>query len=165
MSATFVKANRNFACYVIIGILRMLYDFSCKHVSELQSLMSLCDASLLDDLPPELSKLMGCLIRRWWVEHGLPEAQNHLCREPEVIISSMSYCFCITCFDIRLTYVLLDSCCRWRVVVTRNICRRLRTKAMMRRMWAKAIKAPRCEMGVYLGFIRRSSFLKFKQCV
>jgi hypothetical protein len=68
----------------------MLYDSSCDHVPELQMLMSSCNASLLDDLPPELMKLMGCLVRKWWAEHGLPEAVSHLRREPEVIISSAS---------------------------------------------------------------------------
>jgi hypothetical protein len=89
MPATFAKANRNFAYYAIIGVLWMLYDSGCEHVPELQSLMSSCDASLLDNLPLELSKLTGHLVSRWWVEHGLPEAQNCLHKEPEVIISSM----------------------------------------------------------------------------
>jgi hypothetical protein len=62
----------------------------CDHLSGLQTLMSWCDASLLDDFPSELMKLMGCLVRKWWVEHGLLEVASHLHREPEVIISSTS---------------------------------------------------------------------------
>jgi hypothetical protein len=51
LPTTFTKANKFFACYAIIGVLRMLYDSSCDHLSELQMLMSSCDALLLDDLP------------------------------------------------------------------------------------------------------------------
>jgi hypothetical protein len=66
----------------------MLYDSGCDHLLELQMLMTSCDASLLEGLLPELTKLMGCLVQKWWAEHGLPEAARHLHREPEVIISS-----------------------------------------------------------------------------
>jgi hypothetical protein len=98
--ATFAKANRNFAYYAIVGVHQMLQDSGCEHLSRLQSLASSCDASLLDDLPPELMKLACCLVRKWWVEHGLPEASNCLRREPEVIISSMPY-------DVLVFHVLM----------------------------------------------------------
>jgi hypothetical protein len=90
LPATFTKANKFFACYAIIDVLRMLYDSSCDHLSELQMLMSSCDALLLDDLPLELMKLIGHLVQKWWAEHGLPEAMSHLRIELEVIISSTS---------------------------------------------------------------------------
>jgi hypothetical protein len=90
LPATFTKANNFFACYAIIGVLQMLYDSSCDHLSELQMLMSSCDALLLADLPLELTKLTGHLVQKWWAEHGLPEAVSHLRIELEAIISSTS---------------------------------------------------------------------------
>jgi hypothetical protein len=68
----------------------MLQDSSCEHLSELQSLTSLSDVALLDDLPLELTKLTGCLVRKWWVQHGLSEASHHLQKEPKVIISTLT---------------------------------------------------------------------------
>jgi hypothetical protein len=88
MSSTFAMANRNFACYAIVGVLRMLQDSGCEHLLGMQLVMSACDASVLDGLPLELMKLTCHLVRKWWVEHGFPEDQNRLHREPEVIISS-----------------------------------------------------------------------------
>jgi hypothetical protein len=78
LPATFMKVNKIFACYAIIGVLQMLYDSGCGHLSELQTRMYSCDASLLKHLLPELSKLTGRLVWKWWVEHGLPEATRHL---------------------------------------------------------------------------------------
>jgi hypothetical protein len=75
MLATFAKANKYFACYAIVGVLWMLYDSGCDHLSELQTLMSLCDASLQDDLPLESTNLR--VLR----------------------------CFVVLCFNIHLTYV------------------------------------------------------------
>jgi hypothetical protein len=104
LPAMFMKANKNFACYAIVGILRMLYDSGCDHLSELQTLMPLCDASLLEGLPPKLSKLIGRLVQKWLAEHGLPKAARRLRRELEVIISSVlcdALVFCV------LTSILL----------------------------------------------------------
>jgi hypothetical protein len=88
LPATFVKANKIFACYAIVGVLWMLQDSGCKHLLELQSLTSLPDALLLDDLPSDLAKLTDRLVQKWWAEHGLPEDSHHLWREPEVVIST-----------------------------------------------------------------------------
>jgi hypothetical protein len=84
LSATIVKANKIFVFYAIIGILQMMYDSGCEHLEWLQSVMAGCDASILEDLPPELAKLTGRIVKRWWTEHGLPEAASHFCKEPEV---------------------------------------------------------------------------------
>jgi hypothetical protein len=101
LSATFVKVNKNFACYAIVGVLRMLYNSGCDHLPKQQTLMPSCYASLLEDLPPELSKLTDRFVRKWWAEHGLPEAARPLCRELEVSISSL-FCdalvFCVLTF-------------------------------------------------------------------
>jgi hypothetical protein len=34
--------------------------------------MNSCDASILDDIPKEIGKLSGCIVRKWWASHGLP---------------------------------------------------------------------------------------------
>jgi hypothetical protein len=92
--ATIAKANKNFVCYDIVGVLWTLYDSSCEHLERLQSIMALCDASILEDLSLELSKLTCRIVQKWWAEHDLHDVANHLCRELEVSISSaLVFCF------------------------------------------------------------------------
>jgi hypothetical protein len=94
LPATFAKANNNFVCYAIIGVLQMLYDSSCELLEGLQSLMAWCIASILEDLPPELSKLTSQIVRKWWAKHGLPKTVSYHGRELEVSISSaLVFCF------------------------------------------------------------------------
>jgi hypothetical protein len=89
----------------------MLYDNCCEHIEGLQSIMASCDASILKDLPPELTKLMGHLVKKWWSEHDLPNVANRLCKNLEVSIFS-AYCDVLTfCVDIHL-YIFLG--CRRR---------------------------------------------------
>jgi hypothetical protein len=71
----------------------MLYDNDYDHVVELQDIMTSCDATILEDLPPELSKLTGHLVKKWWIEHGLPSAASQLRKDPEVNSSSTSVVF------------------------------------------------------------------------
>jgi hypothetical protein len=105
LPTTFVKVNKIFVCYVIVCILWMLYDSDCEHMEGLQSIMASCDASILEDLPPELTKLMGRIVKKWWSEHGLPDGANHLRKEPKVSISSaLGFSS-----DVHLTYVFSGS--------------------------------------------------------
>jgi hypothetical protein len=78
LSATIVKANKNFVCYAIVAILRMLYHNSCEHIEVLQSIMALCDLSILEDLPEELTKLTGHLVKKRWaaVNYGFVQSLN-----------------------------------------------------------------------------------------
>lgn len=99
-----IKANKNIVCYAIISVLRMLNDSEYKHLEGLQSIMAGCDASILKDLLPELAKLTGRIVRRWWMEHGLPEAASRFHREPEV---SMCYDALAFYVDVHLTCILL----------------------------------------------------------
>jgi hypothetical protein len=64
-------------------------------------LASSSNAALLDDLPPELAKLTGHLVQKWWVQHGLPEASQRLQKEPKVIISTL------TPYNVLVFYVLI----------------------------------------------------------
>jgi hypothetical protein len=73
LPATFTKANKNVACYAIAGVLQMLQGASCKHLPELHSLAACNNVSLLDDIPPEVSKITSRLVRKLWSEHGLPK--------------------------------------------------------------------------------------------
>jgi hypothetical protein len=47
LPATIAKANKNFLCYAVVGILRMLYHNGCDHIEGLQTIMASCDASIL----------------------------------------------------------------------------------------------------------------------
>jgi hypothetical protein len=105
LSATLMKANKTFACYDIIGILWMLYNSDCGYLEGLQSILTLCDTSILDDLPSELTKLTGQLVRKWWVEHGLPKAASHLRKEMEVSLSLVCCNSLMFCDVIHLTYI------------------------------------------------------------
>jgi hypothetical protein len=86
LPATIVKANKKIVCYAIIGVLRMLYDNGCDHIEGLQTIMGLCDASILQDLPEELTKLMGRLVKKWWTEHGLSDVTNCFRKRQQVRI-------------------------------------------------------------------------------
>jgi hypothetical protein len=66
--------------------------------------MALCDTSILNDLPSELSKLTGRIVRKWWAEHGLLEAAHSLRMAPEVSIPSMSCYALLFCAVVHLTY-------------------------------------------------------------
>jgi hypothetical protein len=61
------KKNKNFLCYCLAGVLRMMYEnASCGHLEGLEAIMNSCDASLLDDIPDEIAKLSGRIVRGWW---------------------------------------------------------------------------------------------------
>jgi hypothetical protein len=72
----------------------MLYDSGCEHIEGLQLIMASCEASIPEDLPPELMKLTARIVKRWWSEHGLTDVANRLGKEPEVSLSFASvFCF------------------------------------------------------------------------
>jgi hypothetical protein len=82
-----MKANKNFLCYCLVEILRMMYENAdCGHLDVLKAIMNLCDASLLDDIPEEIAKLSRCIVKRWWTLHGLPNVTDVFRVMPEVRI-------------------------------------------------------------------------------
>jgi hypothetical protein len=110
LTDTFTKVNRNFVCYGVVGVLRIFYNNGCDHVAELQDIMSLCDARILEDLPPELSKLTSRLVKKWWTEHKLPNAATRLCKDQAVSSFSMSIdfsCYCV--FNLYLLGFFMQS--------------------------------------------------------
>jgi hypothetical protein len=58
----------------------MLYENAkCGHVAGLEAIMNSCDASILDDIPEEIVKLSGRIVRRCWTSHGLSYVIDAFC--------------------------------------------------------------------------------------
>jgi hypothetical protein len=56
----------------------MLNDARCKELSHLRRLAASNDTSIVQDVPDDVRKLAGQLVRRWWKNHGLPEDLHRL---------------------------------------------------------------------------------------
>jgi hypothetical protein len=79
-------------CYCLIGVLQRLYkNVDSGHIEELEAITNLCDASILDDIPEEIEKLSGRIVKRWWTSHGLPYVTDVICVVPEVRILATRY--------------------------------------------------------------------------
>jgi hypothetical protein len=104
LSTAIVKANKNFVCYCIAGVPRMLYENGCGHVEGLQTVMTSCDVSILDDIPEETGKLIGRIVKKWWATHGLPYTTELFCITPEVGMFFI-------CFAMFVGYVDIYFCC------------------------------------------------------
>jgi hypothetical protein len=48
--------------------------------------MSSCDASILDEIPDGIAKLMVHIVKRWWASHGLPYVIDAFCVKMDVRI-------------------------------------------------------------------------------
>jgi hypothetical protein len=57
----------------LVGVPRMLHDFGCEHLPMLNSLAISSEASVLEEIPAEVQKINGQLVRKWCTHHGLPE--------------------------------------------------------------------------------------------
>jgi hypothetical protein len=54
-----MKADKNFLCYCLAGVLTMLYEnASSGHLEGLEAIMNSCDASLLDDITRSASEAL-----------------------------------------------------------------------------------------------------------
>jgi hypothetical protein len=67
----------------------MLNDEGCKKLSWLRDLAGCRDAVVLEDVPENVHKLAGQIVRKWWKPHCLPEA---LCRLEEACVETISDC-------------------------------------------------------------------------
>jgi hypothetical protein len=56
----------------------MLNGEGCQELGRLDDLATSCDATMLEDVPEDVHKLAGRIMRRWWKPHGLPLALCHL---------------------------------------------------------------------------------------
>jgi hypothetical protein len=52
----------------------MLHSSGCRELSGLHQLVTSSDASIVEDVPAEVKKITDHLVRRWWKNHGVPEA-------------------------------------------------------------------------------------------
>jgi hypothetical protein len=88
LPSTIAKANKKFLVYCLVGVLKMLYENAkCRHLDRLDAIMTSCDASILDEIPNEIARLLACIIKRWWSSHGFPYVTDVFHIEPAVRIS------------------------------------------------------------------------------
>jgi hypothetical protein len=87
-----VKANKIFFVYCLVGVMNMLYEnVECHHLDGLNAIMSSYDASILDKIPIDITKLVACIVKRWWTSHGLAYVTDAFHIEPEVGIFVACY--------------------------------------------------------------------------
>jgi hypothetical protein len=72
MPTALTECNENTTCYALIGIFKILVGERCEHLSELRKLALSCDASLLEDFPKNLSRIVNRLVKNWWTKHNMP---------------------------------------------------------------------------------------------
>jgi hypothetical protein len=84
LPSTFTESNKNIACFIVVGVLKMLAEVACEHLPELWRLVVSSDASLLHEIPKDIGKIVGKVVRRWWTQHGLPYCMQLLKEDNEV---------------------------------------------------------------------------------
>jgi hypothetical protein len=84
LPSTFTESNKNIACFIVVGVLKMLAEVACEHLPELWRLVVSSDASLLHEIPKGIGKIVGKVVRRWWTQHGLPYCMQLLKEDNEV---------------------------------------------------------------------------------
>jgi hypothetical protein len=80
VSDTVWQLNDNFVVLVIEGVLSMLNGAGCEEVSNLCRLAASNNASVSQNIPNDVRRLVGQLVRRWWKNHGLLEALRRGCQ-------------------------------------------------------------------------------------
>jgi hypothetical protein len=78
MSDIVRQLNDNFIVLGIEGILNMLNGEGCQELGQIHDLAASRDAAVLQDVPEDMRKLAGWIVRRWWKLCGLPEAFRRL---------------------------------------------------------------------------------------
>jgi hypothetical protein len=66
--------NDNFIVLGIEGILNMLHSEGCQELNRLHELVASRDVAVLEDVPEDMHRLVGRIVRKWWKPYGLPEA-------------------------------------------------------------------------------------------
>jgi hypothetical protein len=78
-------ANKNFLVYCLVGVLKMFPEHArCSHLDSLESIMAACDASMFDEVPANITRLLAHIVKRWWSSYGLPYVTEAFLIEPEV---------------------------------------------------------------------------------
>jgi hypothetical protein len=75
---TLWRLNDNFVVLDIESVLNMLHSEECQELSRLHGLAASRDAVVLENVPKDVCKQAGRIVRRWWKPHGLPEALRGL---------------------------------------------------------------------------------------
>jgi hypothetical protein len=103
------KANTNFVCYAVVGVLGMLYDNGCDHIEGLQTIMGSSDASILEDPSEELTKLIGHLVKKWWIEHSMRHVVDRFRKKAgSERVLCMLWCFNILCWYLLVRFSRLS---------------------------------------------------------
>jgi hypothetical protein len=112
----FAHLNQNFVALTLEGVLNMLHGSGCGHLHALHSLATSSGTSVLEDVPMEVQKLAGRLVRKWWKNHGLQEAWCRLRNEPHEVGFVTSICSAL--LVLFLTVVIFF--CSWRLLLPRK---------------------------------------------
>jgi hypothetical protein len=56
----------------------MLHGEGCKELGRLHDLAGSSDTLVLEEVPEDVHKLAGGVMRRWWKSYGLPKALRRL---------------------------------------------------------------------------------------
>jgi hypothetical protein len=67
----------------------MLNGEGCQELNQLRNLAASHDTAILEDVPEDVHRLAGWIVRRWWKRRGLPEALRRL-EEAHVVTVSYS---------------------------------------------------------------------------
>jgi hypothetical protein len=81
--------NDNFIILGIEGVLNMLNGKGCQELTQLRDLATSRDITILEDLPDDVHRLVGQIVRKWWKQQGLPE---DLCRLEVARAATVSDC-------------------------------------------------------------------------
>jgi hypothetical protein len=81
--------NYNFTVLGVVGVLSMLNGKGCQELGWLHDLAGSRDATVLADVPEDVHKLAGQIVRKWWKPHDLLEALRRL---EEACAKTISYC-------------------------------------------------------------------------
>jgi hypothetical protein len=65
----------------------MLNGEGCQELGRLHGLAASSDTTVLQDVPEDVWKLAGWIVRSWWKTHGLPKA---LCRLEAANVTTVS---------------------------------------------------------------------------
>jgi hypothetical protein len=98
----------------------MIYEHAKRrHIDGLDAIMSLCNASILDEIPDEIARLAVRIVKRWRASHGLPYVTDAFCIESEVRI------FVACCGVQRFLVLTFVSLFRYRRRMLAGVDRRL----------------------------------------
>jgi hypothetical protein len=82
--------NDSFTILGIEGVLNMINGEGYQELTRLRDLATSRDAAILEDVPDDVHRLAGQIVRKCWKPHGLPEALCRLEASHAVTVSDCS---------------------------------------------------------------------------